>query len=183
MFKRLSLIASIVAVLAMAGTAQAHYLYTFSGWIYHSVGCDIIVKQLPSQKNNAGSLVCDVTGNVTVYCANPNGYTFAGNAGIITASGTGAILPDTFTKTKGQGFGSVTIFKKEDFIAFCPNANWSVSAVVVDDFSGTMKVYDGNGVLAPTVTGEHCTLGIPPGTLPTEGDAYTCQTQTVVHNS
>lgn len=89
---------------------QAHYVYSLSGWVYHSVDCSITVKQLPNQTTHPGTVVCSVApagSLVRVWCANPAGYVFAGQAAV----GTQTIVqtPPQFTvdqaERNGDGHG------------------------------------------------------------------------------
>jgi hypothetical protein len=189
MIKHLSLIASIVAVLAMAGTAQAHYVYTFSGWIYHSIGCGITVKQVPNQEKFPGQAKCEVfpaNSVVTVWCANPAGYVFAGHAAVSSFTGTSTFTPagGGFTKDGGTASATVDLVPTlADYIGACPNNNWSVVAVVVESFETFITIYDYSNNIA-TIVHAQCTL--PPGvlgTIPPANTAYSCGTPTAQHVS
>jgi len=165
--------------------ADAHYVYTLSGWIYHSVDCSISLKQLPNQTNHPGTVVCSVSpagSQVAVWCANPAGYVFAGKAAVGSQSIAQSPISSSLTKQNGTASVTVATFKYTDaelqqFVGSCPNPNWHVVAVVVESFSSAIDVYDDTGALATHVVG---TCALPPqyaGTIPPLNTAYVCTVQ------
>ena len=173
---------------ALVESSYAHYVYSLSRWYYHSTSCRIAVTQVPNQDKFPGTLSCTIspTTSATVFCAVPgNDYTFAGTAAIGTVTASGPLTTSGLTKQSGNTYvAEVTPFKPVlgDYISACPNNNWSVVAVVLNEFGTAMEVKDVNGVVATRVTAS-CVL--PPqyqGMVPPAGADYICNVA-VVHAS
>jgi hypothetical protein len=178
----------LLAVLGLSGgmlfalveSSYAHYVYSLSRWYYHSTSCRIAVTQVPNQDKFPGTLSCTIspTTSATVFCAVPgNDYTFAGTAGIGTVTASGDLKTSGLTKQSGNTYiAEVTPFKPvlADYISACPNPNWTVVAVVLNEFGSVMEVKDSTGAVATRVTAS-CTL--PPqyqGMVPPAGADYAC---------
>jgi hypothetical protein len=190
MFKRFALIGLFGAAgFGIAVPAQAHYVYTFSGWLYHSVECFIGVKNVANPEKHLAVVSCTLTPiRSTVWCRNPAGYFAAGDASVGTLVGQEPIGPDDYVgnKTSGIATASVTLQPADlqVYREFCPNPNWSVEALVIDEFTSTITVKDSKGVTATTVDG-HCTLPTAvQGTFPIENNTeYECDTVTAIHRN
>lgn len=196
MIKRCAIVALFCTAMAgIAGTAQAHYVYTFSGWIYHSVECTVGLKSLPNPSTNPAKVECEVVPTqATVWCKNPNGYVYAGQAGVAPIVGSTDVV-DSHILDKKRGIATVPVptfdltqQELQAYVPYCPNPNWSVDGLVIEKFTSTIEVYDcgkdtscSTATLATTVLAS-CTL--PPdkiGTIPPANQAYDCNV-TSVHN-
>jgi len=181
MMKLLAVLGLVGGLLfALVETSYAHYVYSLSRWYYHSTTCRIAVTHVPNQDKFPGILTCTIspTTSATVFCAVPgNNYTFAGTAGIGTLTATTKLVEGGLTKQGGNTYvAEVTPFRPvlSDYISACPNPNWSVVAVVLNEFGTVMEVKDVNGVVATRVTAS-CVL--PPqyqGMIPPAGADYVC---------
>jgi hypothetical protein len=80
MIKKLAGIFVMVAGLAgFAGTADAHYVYTFSGWLYHSFGCAFELKSVQNPDKTFAIVECAAGTDaapllVESLCINPNDH-------------------------------------------------------------------------------------------------------------
>jgi hypothetical protein len=185
MMKLLAVLGLLGSMLfALVESSYAHYVYSLSRWYYHSTSCRIAVTQVPNQDKFPGTLSCTIspTTSATVFCAVPgNDYTFAGTAGIGTLTATTKLLDSGLTKQSGNTYiAEVTPFKPvlSDYISACPNKNWSVVAVVLNEFGSVMEVKDVNGVVATRVT---ATCALPPqyqGMIPPANADYACNVVT-----
>lgn len=165
MKRQLAAIAVVaIASAAMAGIAQAHYVYTFSGWAYHSVQCDMQVKQVPNTKFEIYVRVeCDVTATmVDVLCKNPSqpeGRTVSGVAGYRTLNyykTYNPLAPDVYDKKKGRALLGVEV-ETDDLVddAACLNNGgnglWTIAdmpdgsgqkAILIREMQTAIRVYD-----------------------------------------
>jgi hypothetical protein len=189
MFKKIAAIAVVgTAMAGLAAPVQAHYVYTFSGWLYHSVECTVGVKSVPNPGTNPAKVFCDVVPTqATVWCANPNGYVFAGSAAVAPVTGSTDLTSAHITdKKRGIATVPVTTFDLtfgdlQAYVSYCPNTNWTVQRLVIEKFDSTIEVYDCGKDLScstptlATVVNATCTL--PPdkiGTIPPDDQAYDC---------
>jgi len=173
-----------------AGPADAHYVYTLSGWLYHSVGCSVTVKNLPNQTQNPGAVACSVTPiSARVWCENPQGHFQSGQAAI----GTTTVIVDPapfgpLNKKNGTATATVETFvldhdQLQAYVDACPNPNWGVVAVVIERFDSTIEIFDSNDVLATRVKGIGCHLPANViGTFPIAPNTpYECPVVNVEH--
>jgi hypothetical protein len=188
MLKRFALIGLFGAAgFGIAVPAQAHYVYTLSGWLYHTLDCQISLKQVPNQDTKPGSVTCEIlpTTQATVWCSTPGVQHFvAGQASVGPLTVTIGLIPAGISKKGGIGTATVSVLTDEDlpdFIDACPNRYWTVEAVVLETFDTTITVKDDTGAIATTVS-TSCTNPVP-GTIPDEGTFYSCLVPVVQHES
>lgn len=181
MMKRFAILGLLGAGLyALATASHAHYVPTLSGWAYHSIACMIAMRQVPSQDQLPGTVTCSITptANAVVYCAVPgNNYTFAGAAAIQPTSVTQS-LADAGIQKAGGGTYVATVLGfnpvLSDYVSACPNNNWTVVAVVLEQFDSSIVVRDVSGVVASQVTASCVIAPESQGTIPASGAQYVC---------
>ncbi len=181
MTRKFAILGLLGAVLfSLAWPSQAHYVYTLSGWHWHSIGCRVALKNVPNQDTKPGTVTCRIapTTTATVYCSVPgNDYTFAGQAGVQPVSASQSLAGGALEKTGGGVYVSEVIpFNPvlTDFTSSCPNPNWKVVAVVLTQFDSTILVTDSSNVVATQVD---ASCVIPPqyqNTVPPPGTQYVC---------
>lgn len=168
-----------IALFGIAGPSKAHWFPTSAGWIYHSISCTLVMKK-GGDTPVGGTVSCTIqpTSMATVYCAAPgNDYTFAGRAAIQPIAVTGSLADSNVVSGGGNIYtANILAFNPNlnDFIGACPNRNWTVVAVVLEQFDTSIVVTDSNGVLTSRVD---ASCVIPPqfqGTVPPSGTQYIC---------
>lgn len=179
MTKRIAVLGLVgAALLALSVASQAHWVYTLAGWRYHSVICDVALAH--GNAKEGVTIRCDVKPSsiATVYCAVPgNDFTFAGQAAVNPVSVTNTFAPGELQKASGNTYlASITAFDPnlQDFVSACPNPNWRVVAVVLNNFDSEIFVTDAKGVPATHVA---ASCALPPQfatTPPPSGTQYVC---------
>lgn len=177
MFKRFVVMIAVlgISLIGMLGTAEAHYVPTFSGWAWHSVECSVDLKSVPNPDAVPAVVECVVvTSVVESLCVNNGGNLQPqGNSHApVTITGTTEITPTDITnKKKGIAHVKLTV-GTGDGVAndppldsdFCANPNWTNVANLIRSFApqiNTFKCLDDactNLLLVSTVVAEECTL-------------------------
>jgi hypothetical protein len=145
---------ALLFIAVFANRSQAHYVYSFSGWTYHSLGCHIVLKSIPKQ-GVGGLIVCSLPATTaTVFCANPAGHFQAGSASVQPISAQEPIPVDAGASKSGKGTYTAIIenvfpLDLSVFQGACPGqGDWTVVAVVIQDFEGHITVFDAEGDIA-----------------------------------
>ncbi|MCK7577627.1 MAG: hypothetical protein MZV65_18680 [Chromatiales bacterium] len=117
MKKQITAIAlAVIASAALAGVAQAHYVYTFSGWLYHDVLCNGELKSVPNPDSHPALVQCTLGGStapvvVEVLCENPTNHDVQPGSAAIQTSFTafGELNASNFDKKKGRAALAVEV--------------------------------------------------------------------------
>jgi hypothetical protein len=140
-----------------------------------------VLKSIPKQ-GVGGVIECSLPATTaTVFCANPAGHFQSGQASIQPISAQQPIPGDAGGASKsGKGTYTATlnVFDPPDLSVFqsaCPGqGDWTVVAVVIQDFEGHITVIDAEGDIASQVTAN---CSIPPqfrDKIPDSGVQYIC---------
>jgi hypothetical protein len=152
----LGMVCAVLFIAVFANRSEAHYVPTLSGWVYHSLECNIVLKSIPKQ-GVGGLVTCSLPATeATVFCANPNGHFRSGKASLQPISGSQPIPPDAGVSKGGKGTytATVNVFDPvlSDFQFACPGqGDWTVLAVVITSFTGNIIVTDAEGDIASQV--------------------------------
>jgi hypothetical protein len=147
---------AVIASAALAGVAQAHYVYTFSGWLYHDVLCNGELKSVPNPDSHPAFVQCTLGGStapvvVEVLCENPTNHDVQPGSAAIQTSFTafGELNASNVDKKKGRAAlavevladGALLTFVQNDPGTFCVNHNWHPIAVLIRSFPTQMKTW------------------------------------------
>jgi hypothetical protein len=182
---------AIGAVLLLGGMAEAHYIQIGSRLVYHSVSCDVDLKNVPDPGAHPATGTCRLTiTQADTLCRNNGGNFAPGQIPNLVVSAEAQILPADVSKKNGKGHISITVvppcntptggFPAEPGDpcllgvtsadeGACPNAqNWDVVGVIVRQTAAY--------ILISKCLDETCTLKIDVSesqshcTLPSEVD-------------
>jgi hypothetical protein len=154
LFASIALVATLLP--GALGTAHAHYVYTFSGWLYHDVMCNGELKSVPNPDSHPAFVQCTLGGSgapvvVEVLCRNPASQDVQPGSAAIQTSFTafGELNASNFDKKKGRAAlavevladGTLLQFVQNDPGTFCVNPNWQPVAVLIRSFPTQMKTW------------------------------------------
>jgi hypothetical protein len=150
----------------LPGLADAHYIIISGQLRFHSLDCEVVMKNVQNLVNNPAAGECMVVGTVVeVECANPQGKIVRGTASHPVNIGTAGapVAQDAAEKKKGRGHVTAEVLDDAtsptlgltNEEAGCNN-NWSVSRALLRQADLTVQV-------SPcTFQGNVCVVSGPP---------------------
>ena len=138
-----TILLSLCIVALMGIQAQAHYIYTSAGYLFHSFQCLADLKGVANPDTKPAEAECEAfVTQIDILCLNPSGKIVSGSSATqATLINTEQLTPANLT---GKGKASTDIIIPDGALLnpqYCINPNWIPVQVIIREATATQNIY------------------------------------------